>query len=285
MPKPSKYGPLKPIYQLTFNLSQSSASKCSLTYSGREDGIGAQIHSLFSLHAYAKLRGMTVLPQALSKIAHNDQEDPDWDDKWNRFFNLPRSRTTPQEPYIKRIKLERLFFPTSGTCYVTQKAHTITDLFPESYHAVMPELRKQYDQAPIEKTNFLKDDTISVAIHLRLGDVANHSGRSSRIDRAVQQISTIRKYLEEKGENFEILVLSQGSPASFTPLVDLGAQLHLNEDLFKTFHTLVCADILCMAKSSLSYAAALLNQKTVIYEPFWHPKLPNWLNDANQLAK
>ena len=147
------------------------------------------------------------------------------------------------------------------------------------------ELRKQYDQAPIEKTNFLKDDTISVAIHLRLGDVANHSGRSSRIDRAVQQISTIRKYLEEKGENFEILVLSQGSPASFTPLVDLGAQLHLNEDLFKTFHTLVCADILCMAKSSLSYAAALLNQKTVIYEPFWHPKLPNWLNDANQLAK
>ena len=284
MPKPSKFGPLKPLYKLIFNLSRSSGSKSSLIYSGREDGIGAQIHSIYSLHAYAALRGMEVLPHSLSDVAHNDDNLLNWDNKWNTFFNLPESTTAIDKPHIKSIKLERLYFPRRGTCYIAKKAHTITDLFPEAYNEVMPQLRKVYDMAPVEKSSFFKGDRIGVAIHLRLGDVASHSSRSSRMDRAVQQVSAIRKHLKQKGHPFEIVVLSQGIAANFAPLVDLGAQLRLNDDLFRTFHTLVSADILCMAKSSLSYAAGLLNQKQVIYEPFWHSKLPTWLNDANQLS-
>ena len=63
MPKPSKFGQLKPLYQLLFKLSKSYASNSALAYSGRKDGIGAQIHSIYSLHAYATLRGMEVAPK------------------------------------------------------------------------------------------------------------------------------------------------------------------------------------------------------------------------------
>jgi hypothetical protein len=227
---------------------------------------------------------MEVLPHSLSDVAHNDDNLLNWDNKWNTFFNLPESTTAIDKQHIKSIKLERLYFPRRGTCYIAKKAHTITDLFPEAYNEVMPKLRKAYDMAPIQKSSFFKGDRVSVAIHLRLGDVASHSSRSSRMDHAVQKISAIRKYLERRGHPFEIVVLSQGTATHFAPLVDIGAQLCLNDDLFRTFHTLVSADILCMAKSSLSYAAGLLNQNTIIYEPFWHPKLPTWLDDANQLS-
>jgi hypothetical protein len=53
--------------------------------------------------------------------------------------------------------------------------------------------------------------------------------------------------------------------------------MHLNGDVFECLHSLITADILVMAKSSFSYTAALLSRGIVIYSPFWHAPLQQWI--------
>lgn len=48
----------------------------------------------------------------------------------------------------------------------------------------------------------------------------------------------------------------------------------LNE--FEVLHRLIHADYFVMAKSSMSYIAAVLSTGKVFYEPFWHPPLSQW---------
>ena len=53
----------------------------------------------------------------------------------------------------------------------------------------------------------------------------------------------------------------------------------LDDDLRKTFHAMVCADALLVARSSLSYAAALLSRGEVYadcIQHWWHAPLPAW---------
>ncbi len=60
-------------------------------------------------------------------------------------------------------------------------------------------------------------------------------------------------------------------------LVEDGTVFHLNECPFTTFHHMVSADVLVMAKSSFSYSAALFSNGIKIYLPFWHKPLQNWI--------
>ena len=55
--------------------------------------------------------------------------------------------------------------------------------------------------------------------------------------------------------------------------------LDLQEDIKNTFHAMVEADILIVAKSSFSYTAALLNKNKIIknlIENWWHKPLESW---------
>lgn len=74
-----------------------------------------------------------------------------------------------------------------------------------------------------------------------------------------------------------IRVFSQGTEQDFRDLHQFGIEFHLNEDLLSTFHSLVLADVLVMAKSCLSYSAALLSKGLKIYGPTGHRPLPGWL--------
>ena len=56
--------------------------------------------------------------------------------------------------------------------------------------------------------------------------------------------------------------------------------LHMNENIQSTFHHLVMANVLIIAKSSFSYCAALLNKNTIIanlIRNWWHKPLSSWL--------
>jgi len=52
--------------------------------------------------------------------------------------------------------------------------------------------------------------------------------------------------------------------------------LHINEELDKTFVSMVFADILVMSPSALSYVAALLSDNIIYYIPFSSPPLSHW---------
>ncbi len=70
----------------------------------------------------------------------------------------------------------------------------------------------------------------------------------------------------------------EGTQDEFCDLLGENITCKLNEDVRQTFHSLVIEKVLVMAKSSLSYSAAILNEGTVYYQDFWHKPLDGWKN-------
>jgi hypothetical protein len=62
----------------------------------------------------------------------------------------------------------------------------------------------------------------------------------------------------------------------FEDFLNEGCILHINEDIFQTFHRCVSADIFIMSKSSLSLVMGVYSRGIVVYQPFWHNPLPSW---------
>ncbi len=57
----------------------------------------------------------------------------------------------------------------------------------------------------------------------------------------------------------------------------------INGDPIETLHRMATADALLLSRSSYSYVAAILNANCiVVYHPFWHAPLTEWLtSDAD----
>lgn len=85
----------------------------------------------------------------------------------------------------------------------------------------------------------------------------------------------------------KVAVYSEGQADEFAPLVELGCDLRCNESPIDTLRALAVSDILLTAKSSFSYIAGMLSHGIVLFEPFWHAKLPNWVDvdDWEHVAK
>jgi len=73
---------------------------------------------------------------------------------------------------------------------------------------------------------------------------------------------------------------SQGDRSDFKGIENV--RFHLDEDVFSTFHHLVSADVIVMAKSSFSWVAALLSKGIKIHaRGSYHGKMSSWLSDRN----
>lgn len=114
-----------------------------------------------------------------------------------------------------------------------------------------------------------------VAVHIRRGDVSEREAeRFTPNEVLVNQIDQLDRMLASFPH--EIHVFSEGEEVEFGPICDR-ATMHLNDDVFECFHALMHADIFVMAKSSFSYTTALLARGIVIYNPFWHAPLQQWV--------
>lgn len=254
-----------------------------LTCCGRDDGGGAQIAACISTMIMARLKGMTYAHTPLSTVAHRPAHlsETEWAAAWEKFFNLGQGEASAEEvsknlPTIGPVKAHR-FFPRSNRLYVLPHAHKVTDRHPLAWHAIAPELRRKYQSSPKPLLANKPAGAIEIAIHLRRGDVGRSGRFSERFTPLDAVLPGLRRMLAAmKGRSSEIHVFSQGDPGDFTDLVELGAVLHLDEDPFVSFHHMVRADVLFVAKSTFSYLAALLGEGRVIYDPFWHPALPDW---------
>ena len=139
-------------------------------------------------------------------------------------------------------------------------------LFPGSF-AKNPKILLQYCKPNVGE--------IDVAIHIRRGDVdSEETGRYTKNDDYVKIIDRLKI-------TYPLYTIKIFSEGKFEDFQDLGLAEEcflLNIDVAATFHSLVSAKVLISAKSSFSYAAALLNENTV-YHPttFWHHKLDHWL--------
>jgi hypothetical protein len=271
--------------------------ECFVTCRDRDDGGGAQISARISTLIFAKLKGLTYAHSPVADVAHvpAGTSPDDWSRRWEEFFNLGAGEVTAAEIEsrgypVKPVPKPHRFLPRSRRLCVVAHCHKVTDHHPEAWAAIAPELRMKYRLSPKPVLPGYDDGRVQIAVHLRRGDVGSSGRFSERFTADEVVLSRVHRILEAVGsERATVRLFSQGSPDDFRAFTALGVHLHLDEDVFVTFHHFVQSDLLFVAKSSFSYLGGVIGGKVCICEPFWHPSLPGWIRpeelDASDLKR
>lgn len=125
----------------------------------------------------------------------------------------------------------------------------------------------------------INKNNLVVGIHIRRGDVSpgfiKGANRYLYNKYYVNIINLIRKF----NKNAVINIYSEKkSYESFNEFRSMKCNLYLETDIHKVWTELINSHIFVMSKSSFSYVPAIYNKNIVIYHPFWHKKLKNWLD-------
>jgi len=260
------------------------ADRCFVTCPGHQDGLGAQIQSRLSGMLFAECQGLTYVHTPLTSLDFTPANEPNWPAKCERFFGIGAGELTAAD-VTRKLGAPRLVNnPTQirmipDSFWSVPNCHAYADLYPFQYQRLTDQFAARYHAAP--KDGCVSHHTpgaVNVAVHLRRGnDLAHKIHLMSRNDATTALLQTIIGALHDAGGRFVIRVFSQGTVEDFRELSQFGVEFHLNEDLLSTFHSLVLADVLVMAKSCLSYSAALLSKGLKIYGPTGHRPLREWM--------
>lgn len=256
-----------------------------ITCRDRNDGGGAQISARISTMILAQLKGLTYAHSPVADVAHvpAGTRPEDWSQAWESFFSLGAGEVTAAEIEdrgypVKPVPKPHRFLPRSRRLQVVAHCHKVTDHHPEAWAAIAPMLREKYRLSPKPALSGYDDDRVQVAVHLRRGDVGSSGRFSERFTADDIALNRVRRVLEAVGpERANVRLFSQGGPDDFRAFADLGVHLHLDDDVFETFHHFVRSDILFVAKSTFSYLGGVIGGNVCICEPFWHPTLPGWI--------
>ena len=217
------------------------------TIAGKTDGFGAQYHAIMSGFAICQKYNLTYVHTKIAIMEHGEDVD-----KMNAFIGIPQSAR-------KDVMLSEKF---AGEVHYSDT--------PSAYYTppVIKQIREWYYSS--EKPQIQQPD---IAIHIRRGDVDKTSGRYTDNSYYINKITNLRILYP----TYKVLIFSEGALDDFKDFNLPQESFKLNVDICETFHSLVKAKILVMSKSSLSYAAAILNENTIYYEDFWHKPLDTWL--------
>ncbi len=258
---------------------------CYITCARRSDGGGAQAHAIMSTMAFANMAGLRYVHTPFQEIEHNNNSDDNWANQWEDFFNLGEGEIPFKELDLSKInvielKRSRHLKFRNNTLYIVTNCHDVCDSAPNAYESIKGKLLQKYNHSNARKPQLNHSaGSLNIALHIRRGDVSANENAKRHTDNhtILNRLNYILKDLQTEKQNVSIHVYSQGDTSDFLEFQEIGAKLHLNEDIFSTFHDLRSADVLIMSKSSLSYCAALLSTGRIIYDPFWHRPMQDWV--------
>lgn len=224
------------------------------TIAGKSDGFGAQYHAFMSGIAYSEHKGYIYVHTPIKLTSRNQNKNI-----LNNFIGIIVNiyPNKDSELIVEKFSKE-VHYSDKPSIYYTEK--------------VLTQIRYYYYSVPKPII-----DNIDIAIHIRRGDVNGHNEHKKRYTSNAIYKKIILS-LKTKYPTYTITVFSEGQYQQFADLGLEQKDFKLNVDIYKTFHSLVRAKVLVMAKSSFSYGAGLLNENIVYYEDFWHKSLDNWIN-------
>ena len=279
------------------------------------DGAGGQIQRIIGIIALAEALRVPYDHSPIIKIDYhgwdlyvNKEFDLELPKKWDAFLGFPRTIASPstesrvwnnvfpdQLPDISR------WIRNGGQARIVLP-YPFLDVFPQYLDKVRPKLWAWYDGTP--KPRLEGTDKFQVSIHVRRGEL--HLWESQRMLPNQYYLSIIRELKKHVPADAEFHIHSEGNVSAdkgteevfrsevhsaymrepskhlrknrdhFEDFVEEGCILHINEDIFQTFHRCVSADIFVMSKSSLSHVMGVYSRGIVVYQPFWHSPLPSW---------
>jgi len=257
-----------------------------LTYDIYPDGFGAQYQRVIGIYCLAKYYNIKYLHTPIQSIAHLPT---DYWKKINDHFGLSifeagkngipenfEETLTINTPSIEDLQIKT----NKDTVMKITLPYHILDNDPEIYDRSMDELRQLKQKLPLPEYS---KDTTNIAIHMRRGDVSKDVNSDRYTDNAYYV--KLIDILKQKYDHCNIFIFTQGSEDldEFKEMENVKIMNDL--DILETFEYLCNADVFIMAKSSLSYLAALYNNNDVYIQPFWHSKLARWKNIDELMEK
>lgn len=251
----------------------------------RRDGTGSQMQAKLSAYAFAQLSGITYVHTPILLLDHiSPQEQNKMTSAVEQFFNLGLGEMSIADAARDGKKVCSVL---SCFSFFDDYGHI------DCWDMVRFQLLRKYRSTPKPRSYFRheRQASLTVAIHIRRGDVNSFKetdgDRFNSNEYYIDVLHRIQKVLPPQlHDNMDIVVLSEGEPAEFDSIVKAfpTTRLYLGSDLLRSFHTLAVADIFVMARSSMSYTAAIYNDGIVVYDPYWHKMQPGWvMNDkANE---
>jgi len=267
------------------------------------EGIGAQYQRIIALIAIAKQHNLKFIHFPIT-VGHNYNNDPEWNEKWEKFFNIKKLSNNNEVDYTKlekfetpfthNIKLDQLLKDNINKTNVLNYYNLPFEIFdsnPDYYlSSVQKDIIDAYDEVNSSRELIYDKNKINIAIHIRVFNECDNkeyyqnflNNQSERYymnaDKYIEYINT----LKINYPNADIYIFSQKETFDihFTKIRELkDIKLHFDDlDTFDTFHHLCKADVLCLGTSSFSFLAGFYNKNTVIYLPYYHPPaLKSWV--------
>jgi hypothetical protein len=294
---------------------KNAASRIALTYANDklEDGAGAQLQRIYGIYALARYLDLPYIHSPIRSLGYQglaalEANSPvaDLHLAYNRVFSIPPDVALPEDAVVHEMRdvnieaLDKLIAaqrdPDRFQVLRILFPYGVTDRIPEIYRWVQP-------ICPFQKQ---ASEVFRIAIHVRRGEhIAISSKRmlpNSYFVAVAMQLTTI---LAKLGEPFACELFTEVPSKSFVvtpdhhgikgriarPITVDPSMNHLedfdsipnlsrsvNLDPIETLRRMSTADALIMSRSSFSYLAALFNADgIVIYHPFWHSPLADWV--------
>jgi hypothetical protein len=274
------------VAQLVRNLRSGKLGRnVRITAAGKSDGAGAQAQAVASAIAFANAFGLDYVHTPFRHVCHAEGPINRWTEGWEKNLSFGSGYAQVDTCGLPVIPLgdflkDRSLWNKDCVVQLIHYQHW-TSRNPSAYVPLVPRLRESYYRNKVRGPN----ERRVVAVHIRRGDVTpTQSGKTHFTPNApiVATLQQVVALLQERGETPVIRIFSQGKPEDFKDFSAFGPEFHLDEPAMWTFHQLVEADVLIMARSAFSYVAALLSEGIKLYDPMQEQPLPDWIvRDTN----
>lgn len=267
------------------------------------EGIGAQYQRIVALISIARRHNLKYIHIPI-KIGHNYNNEVEWDEKWEKMFNIKKLTNNDEIDYLTLdnkitkfthdITLDQLLKDNENKTNILNHYHLPFKIFdnnPDYYLSnIQKELIDAYDEINSTRKLIYDKNKTNIAIHIRVFNKCDNKEYyqnflEKKSERFYMRDDMYIKYiniLKLNYPNADIHIFSQQDKFDihYSKLRELkDIKLHFDDlDTFDTFHHLCKADVLCLGTSSFSILAGFYNKNTVIYIPYCHPAyLKSWL--------
>jgi hypothetical protein len=300
-----------------------SSAGVALTYANDRhmDGAGAQLQRIYGIYAISRFCNLPYVHSPLLRIGYqglaaleSNSSSSELESRYNRVFDipsdieLPAKRTIHETIHSDPDIFERLdsYAKSTGETILIRifYPYSVTDRNPEIY---------QYVKAlsPFQRA---RSEVFRLALHVRRGeellvDSERMLPNSYYVSCALKFIEGLQAlnirfvcelYTEVASKPFVVTPQHHGIEGRIRGNMTLDPQVnhledfdvipnlvrYLNGDPINTLQRMATADALVLSRSSYSYVAAILNANCiVVYHPFWHSPLKEWLtSDASGMV-
>jgi hypothetical protein len=297
-----------------------SGANIALTYANDKhmDGAGAQLQRIYGIYAISRFLKLPYFHSPLKRIGYQglsaleaNSSSTELESRYNRIFEIASDIELPKERIVHDVTdagleiLERLQIDaeTTGKFALVRIVYPypVTDSNPDVYRCVKA-------VSPFERTS---SEVFRLALHVRRGEeIVVDSERmlpnSYYVSCALKFADALKQldipfvcelYTEVPSKAFVVTPQHHGidgripGNAIIDPKVNRLEDFEIipnlarfiNGDPIDTLRRMATADALVLSRSSYSYVAAILNANgIVVYHPFWHSPLKEWLtSDAS----